>query len=127
MAPGRQVHGGPGDCGPNATELVGCCAWNVNCSLQRRHRVPGQAAYPPFASKAQEEDKHGRDTLWELRAREVPEPIKPNWPGSSLIIEMLTTTTRATAPPPGVMGRSHEGASLGATPATAPVLLCAHS
>ena len=36
--------------------------------------------------------RHGRDTVWELRAREAPEHIKANWPGSAWIVEMTTTT-----------------------------------
>jgi len=43
---------------------------------------------------ADQEEKHGRDTLWELRAREAPEHIKENWPGCSWIVKMVTTTTR---------------------------------
>lgn len=43
---------------------------------------------------ADQEEKHGRDTLWELRAREAPEHIKENWPGCSWIVEMVTTITR---------------------------------
>lgn len=46
----------------------------------------------PHAATDQEE-KHGRDTLWELRAKEAPEHIKANWPGSAWIVEVLTTTT----------------------------------
>ncbi len=41
-----------------------------------------------------QEEKHGRETLWKLRAREAPEHIKANWPGSAWIVEMVTTTTR---------------------------------
>jgi predicted transposase YbfD/YdcC len=46
----------------------------------------------PFVATDQEE-KHGRDTTWELKARETPEHIKANWPGSAWIVEMVTTTT----------------------------------
>lgn len=38
------------------------------------------------------EKRHGHDTLWELSAKEAPEHIKKNWPGSAWIIEMVTTT-----------------------------------
>jgi hypothetical protein len=37
------------------------------------------------------EKRHGRDTTWILRAREAPEHIKANWPGSSWIVEVATT------------------------------------
>ena len=46
----------------------------------------------PFMAMDQEE-KHGRDTLWGLRAREAPEHIKANWPGSAWFMKVLTTTT----------------------------------
>ena len=45
----------------------------------------------PFTARAQD-DKHGRDTIWELRAKEAPEHIKENWPGCSWIIELTSTT-----------------------------------
>ena len=45
----------------------------------------------PFTARAQD-DKHGRDTIWELRAKEAPEHIKENWPGCSWIIQLTTTT-----------------------------------
>jgi len=42
------------------------------------------------------DDKHGRDTSWELRANEAPEHIKASWPGCSWIIEMTTSTLTRT-------------------------------
>ncbi len=39
------------------------------------------------------EKRHGRDTLWELSAKEAPEHTKVNWPGCSWIVEVVTTTT----------------------------------
>jgi hypothetical protein len=38
------------------------------------------------------EKNHGRDTLWELRAKEAPEHTKLNWPGSAWIVEVATDT-----------------------------------
>lgn len=46
----------------------------------------------PFATTDQEK-RHGRDTTWELRAKEAPEHVKENWPGSAWIVEVTTTTT----------------------------------
>lgn len=46
----------------------------------------------PFAATDQEK-RHGRDTTWELQAKEAPEHVKENWPGSAWIIEVTTTTT----------------------------------
>ncbi len=48
----------------------------------------------PFTA-SDHEKRHGRDTLWELSAKEAPEHIKANWPGCSWIVEMVTTTTRS--------------------------------
>ncbi|MFO8006242.1 MAG: ISAs1 family transposase [Candidatus Brocadiia bacterium] len=36
------------------------------------------------------EKRPGRDTIWELRAREAPEHIKANWPGTAWIVEVIT-------------------------------------
>ncbi len=38
------------------------------------------------------EKRHGRHTRWELHAKEAPEHIKANWPGSSWIVEVITST-----------------------------------
>ncbi len=35
---------------------------------------------------------HGRETRWNLRAKEAPEHIQANWPGSAWIVELITTT-----------------------------------
>jgi predicted transposase YbfD/YdcC len=45
----------------------------------------------PFTATDQEK-RHGRDTVWDLRAREAPEHIKANWPGSAWIVEVTTDT-----------------------------------
>ena len=39
------------------------------------------------------EKRHGRQTRWQLRAKEAPEHIKTNWPGSAWIVELITSTT----------------------------------
>ena len=46
----------------------------------------------PFTATA-EEKRHGRDTRWELRAKEAPDHIKEAWPGSAWIVELITTKT----------------------------------
>ena len=46
----------------------------------------------PFTAMA-EEKRHGRDTRWELRAKEAPDHIKEAWPGSAWIVELITTKT----------------------------------
>ncbi len=57
----------------------------IGCQFQGKRHIP-------FTAMDQEE-KHGRDTTWELKAREAPEHIKANWPGSAWVVEMDTTTT----------------------------------
>lgn len=42
--------------------------------------------------------KHGRDTTWNLRAKEAPAHIKANWPGCSWIVEVITSGTRKKKP-----------------------------
>ena len=47
----------------------------------------------PFTA-ADHEKRHGRDTTWNLRAKEAQDHIKENWPGCSWIIEVITTVIR---------------------------------
>ena len=50
----------------------------------------------PFIATA-EEKRHGRETRWELRAKEAPDHIKESWPGSAWIVELITTTIKRNA------------------------------
>ncbi|WP_259721762.1 hypothetical protein [Synechococcus sp. CS-1328] len=50
----------------------------------------------PFSATNQEK-RHGRDTTWKLRAKEAPEHIKLNWPGSAWIVEVITDKPHARA------------------------------
>jgi hypothetical protein len=43
----------------------------------------------PFTA-TDHERRHGRETLRELQAKEAPEHIKANWPGSVWIVEVIT-------------------------------------
>jgi predicted transposase YbfD/YdcC len=56
----------------------------IGCQFQGKRHIP-------FAA-TDHEKRHGRDTVWELRAREAPEHIKANWPGSAWIVEVITDT-----------------------------------
>lgn len=56
----------------------------IQCQFQGKRQIP-------FTATAQGK-KHGRNTIWEMRAKEAPDHIKANWPGVSWIIEMVTTT-----------------------------------
>ena len=47
----------------------------------------------PFTAEDHEK-RHGRDTTWNLRAKEAPDHIKANWPGCSWIVEVISTVTR---------------------------------
>jgi len=48
----------------------------------------------PFTA-CDHEKRHGRDTLGEIAAKEAPEHIKENWPGSAWIVEVITETVKA--------------------------------
>lgn len=56
----------------------------IGCQFEGKRHIPFTAT--------DRETKHGRDTLWVLRAKEAPEHIKANWPGSAWIAEVITTT-----------------------------------
>jgi predicted transposase YbfD/YdcC len=56
----------------------------IGCQFQGKRHIPFTAT--------DHEKRHGRDTVWELRAREAPEHIKANWPGSAWIVEVITDT-----------------------------------
>jgi len=47
----------------------------------------------PFTA-SDHEKRHGRNTLWELSAKEAPEHIKADWPGSGWIVELLASGSR---------------------------------
>jgi predicted transposase YbfD/YdcC len=57
----------------------------IGCQFQGNRKIPFTAT--------DHEKRHGRNTHWELKAKEAPEHIKTNWPGSAWIVEVLTTTT----------------------------------
>jgi predicted transposase YbfD/YdcC len=56
----------------------------IGCQFQGKRQIPFTAT--------DHEKRHGRDTTWELRAKEAPEHIKANWPGSAWIVEVITDT-----------------------------------
>ncbi len=53
----------------------------IGCRFQGKRRIPFRAT--------DHEKKRGRETVWELRAKEAPEHIKANWPGSAWIAGLL--------------------------------------
>ena len=57
----------------------------IGCQFEGKRKIPFTAT--------DVEKRHGRHTRWELRAKEAPEHIKANWPGSSWIVELITTKT----------------------------------
>lgn len=57
----------------------------IGCQLEGKRKIP-------FTAMGHEK-RHGRDTVWELRAKEAPEHIKENWPGSAWSVELITTKT----------------------------------
>ena len=56
----------------------------IGCQFEGKRKIPHAAT----AHKK----KHGRDTVWDLRAKEAPDHIKANWPGSAWIVEVITDT-----------------------------------
>jgi predicted transposase YbfD/YdcC len=56
----------------------------IGCQFQGKRHIPFTAT--------DHEKRHGRDTVWELQAKEAPEHIKANWPGSAWIVEVITDT-----------------------------------
>ena len=56
----------------------------IGCQFQGKRHIPFSAT--------DHEKRHGRDTVWELRAKEAPEHIRANWPGSAWIVEVITDT-----------------------------------
>ena len=86
---------------------------------QISHQFQGKRKIPFVATD--HEKRHGRETLWELRAREAPEHIKANWPGSAWIVEVITDTlTRKGKRKIRRHLSDSRSAPLGATPACAP-------
>jgi hypothetical protein len=56
----------------------------IGCQFQGKRKIPFVAS--------DREKRHGRDTVWDLQAKEAPEHIKANWPGSAWIVEVITGT-----------------------------------
>jgi predicted transposase YbfD/YdcC len=56
----------------------------IGCQFQGKRHIPFVAS--------DRDKRHGRDTVWNLRAKEAPEPIKANWPGSAWIVVVTTDT-----------------------------------
>ena len=58
----------------------------ISCQFEGKRHIPFTAT--------DHEKRHGRQTHWELKAKEAPDHIKENWPGSAWIVELITTTTK---------------------------------
>ena len=56
----------------------------IGCQFEGKRKIPHAATA--------HEKKHGRDMVWDLRAKEAPDHIKANWPGSAWIVEVITDT-----------------------------------
>ena len=57
----------------------------IGCQFEGKRKIPFTAT--------DVEKRHGRQSRWQLRAKEAPEHIKTNWPGSAWIVELITSTT----------------------------------
>jgi hypothetical protein len=60
----------------------------IGCQFEGKRKIPFTAT--------DHEKRHGRDTVWELRAKEAPDHVKANWPGCSWIVEVITDTLMST-------------------------------
>lgn len=58
----------------------------IGCQFDRKRKISFTAT--------DVEKRHGRQTRWELKAKEAPEHIKANWPGTSWIAEVIATGIR---------------------------------
>ncbi|MDM7938619.1 MAG: ISAs1 family transposase [Cyanobium sp. CZS 48M] len=56
----------------------------IGCQFQGKRQIPHAAT--------NQDKRNGSDTTCELRAKEAPEHIKENWPGSAWIVEVITST-----------------------------------
>jgi hypothetical protein len=57
----------------------------IVCQFEGKRHIPFTAT--------DHEKRHGRQTHWELKAKEAPDHIKENWPGSAWIVELITTAS----------------------------------
>jgi predicted transposase YbfD/YdcC len=57
----------------------------IGCQFEGRGKIPFTAT--------DVEKRHGRQTRWQLRAKEAPKHIKANWQGSAWIVELITSNT----------------------------------
>ena len=58
----------------------------IGCQFKGKRKIPFTAT--------DVEKRHGRQTRWELKAKEAPEHIKANWPGSAWIVELQASGCR---------------------------------
>jgi hypothetical protein len=91
-----RICGGLGGKFPGATLRPGgrrvAAAKSSQKTLHRqiRWQVEGKCKIPFTATD--HEKRHGRDPVWELRAKEAPDHVTANWPGCSWIVEVITQT-----------------------------------
>ena len=62
----------------------------IGYQFEGKRRIPFTATHV--------ETRHGRETRWNLRAKEAPEHIKANWPGMAWIVQLITTTRTRKGP-----------------------------
>ena len=58
----------------------------IDAQFQGKRQIPFAATHHEIG--------HGREITWALRAKEAPEHIKANWPGSAWIVELLASGNR---------------------------------
>jgi hypothetical protein len=56
----------------------------LGCQFEGKRQIPFTAT--------DHEKRRRRDTVWQLQAKEAPEQVRENWPGSAWIVEVITDT-----------------------------------
>jgi predicted transposase YbfD/YdcC len=62
----------------------------VSAQFQGKRQIPFAATHHEIG--------HGREITWAMRAKEAPEHIKADWPGSAWIVELLASGSREGKP-----------------------------
>ena len=58
----------------------------IRCQFEGKRQIPFAATHHEIG--------HGREITWAMRAKEAPEHIKADWPGSAWIVELLASGSR---------------------------------
>jgi hypothetical protein len=62
----------------------------VSAQFQGKRQIPFTATHHEIG--------HGREITWAMRAKEAPEHIKADWPGTAWMVELVASGTREGKP-----------------------------